>query len=67
MNLGNVPANSFKNNSKTKIPYPQFLLKMSENSVGVAMKEDSDAVSKLLLEDISMPDFWSEINDVSGI
>jgi len=67
MNLGNVPINSFEFNKRTKITYNEFLQRMSENSVGVAMKDESEAIGKTLLEDISMLSFWSDINDISAL
>jgi hypothetical protein len=40
---------------------------MSDNPIGVAMKEESESITKVLSEDIQVPEFWSDINDVAGI
>ena len=47
--------------------YSDFLKKMSEVQVGVTLRDEEEAVYKKLLPEITIPQFWSEINDLSGV
>lgn len=66
-NLGTLPGNSFKHSTLTKMKYSDFLRKMSEVQVGVTLRDEEEAVYKKLLPEITIPQFWSEINDLSGV
>ena len=45
-----IPRNSFKKETLTKMKYSEFLTKsgLSANSLGMAMKDESDAIYKAL-------------------
>jgi hypothetical protein len=51
INIGVASGNSFKKDSSTKMKYTDFLSKMTEDSLGVAMK-DSSVVYEALKKDI---------------
>jgi hypothetical protein len=66
INIGVASGHSFRKDSITKMKYEDFLQKMNENTLGVALK-DSSAINDYLKDDISNPEFMKEIANFSGI
>ena len=53
----------------TKMKYSNFVQTMNtqQPSNMVAMRDESDFVGKTLIPDVSEPEFWKDVNDLSGI
>lgn len=66
VNTSLASGNSFKDGFQTKMPYGEFLEKMSYNSIGVVMKDD-EIVNERLKGDIKNPDFMNDIADLNSI
>ena len=66
INIGVASGNSFKPNTMTKMKYSEFLEKMNENSIGVAMRDNNTAFLALS-SDISNPPFMQDISEPVSI
>ena len=69
MNADKVEARKFSFRSdKTKgMNYTGFLEVQKDNTMGVAIKENSPNITELLLEDIEVPTFYKDVADVSSV
>ena len=54
-------VDSFKNTTKTKMRYSQFLEKATD--VGVALKDSNDYVKQALMDDLTEPQFIADFNE----
>eukprot|EP00347_Sterkiella_histriomuscorum_P004339 403360825 len=60
-------SESFKQSSKTKMKYSDFLKKMDGDQVTVAMRENHDNVMKSLIKEIALPNFYEDISDIQSL
>ncbi|CDW72026.1 UNKNOWN [Stylonychia lemnae] len=60
-------GDSFRQSTKTKMKYSDFLKKMNDQSVSVSLKDGHQGIYNSLIEEIALPTFIIEFNDIDSI